>query len=429
MAPTRNNFPSSKKPRIFYGHWIVAVAFFCAFINSGCGFYAFSLFVKPLQTEFGWGRGSIMVALTIFFLIGGVSAPVVGRIVDRYGARKVIAAGALITGFGFFLLSLVHSLWFFYTGYIVAGLGMASAGMIPATTLVSNWFEKWRGTAIGIMSSGIGAGGFVFAPLIGAYLIPNFGWRTSYLTMALSTLVIIPLALLVLKTKPEDIGLLPDGRQYEGSVSEPEASFSPSQGLTLKMALATSGFWLISISFLAHGFCEVGTLQTQVPHLVDIGFPLTTASTAFGVVGFFSLIGKFGFGWLCDRILVKYACALGLGVQLVGLLILLTVRPESALASLWLYAVVIGLGVGSWLPTMSMLVSTNFGLAAYGTIFGVTSFIMSIGASTGPLMAGYIFDIVGSYHWAFIVFIVLYSIAILTVLAVRRPQSLEDFIV
>jgi MFS family permease len=424
MAPTRNNFPSSKKPRIFYGYWIVAIAFLCAFINSGCGFYAFSLFVKPLQAEFGWSRGGIMVALTIFFLIGGVSAPVVGRLVDRYGARNVIATGALITGFGFFLLSLAHTLWFFYVGYIVAGLGMASAGMIPATTLVSNWFEKRRGTAIGIMSSGIGAGGFVFAPLIGAYLIPNFGWRTSYLTMALSTLVIIPFALLVLKTKPEDIGLYPDGRQYEGSVSEPEASFSPSQGLTLKMALATSGFWLISISFLAHGFCEVGTLQTQVPHLEDIGFPLTTASTAFGVVGFFSLIGKFGFGWLCDRILAKYACALGLGVQLAGLLILLTVRPESALASLWLYAVVIGLGVGSWLPTMSMLVSTNFGLAAYGTIFGLTSFIMSIGASTGPLMAGYIFDIVGSYHWAFIVFIILYSIAILTVLAVRRPQSL-----
>jgi len=136
MAPTENNFPSSKKPRIFYGYWIVAVAFFCAFINSGCGFYAFSLFVKPLQAEFGWGRGGIMVALTIFFLIGGVSAPVVGRLVDRFGARSVIATGALITGFGFILLSLTHSLWFFYTGYIVAGLGMASAGMIPATTLV-----------------------------------------------------------------------------------------------------------------------------------------------------------------------------------------------------------------------------------------------------------------------------------------------------
>jgi len=92
----------------------VATAFFCAFIHSGCGFYAFSLFVTPLQAEFGWGRGGIMVALTIFFLIGGMSAPAVGRLVDRYGARNVIATGAFITGVGFVLLGLVHTLWFFY---------------------------------------------------------------------------------------------------------------------------------------------------------------------------------------------------------------------------------------------------------------------------------------------------------------------------
>ncbi|MBW2053804.1 MAG: MFS transporter [Deltaproteobacteria bacterium] len=364
----KNHSLPLKKPKFFYGYWIVAVAFFCAFINSGCGFYAFSLFVSPLQKEFNWGRGEIMFALSIFFLIGGMSAPVVGRLVDRFGAKKVIASGAFICGLGFVLLSLTQTLRSFYASYIVAGIGMSGAGMVPATSLVSNWFDKRRGTAIGIMSGGIGAGGLVFAPLIGAYLIPHFGWRSTYLVLAVSTWIIIPLALLVLKTRPEDMGLSPDGRQGDRPVTAPGGSFSASQGLTLKMAIATFSLWIIAISFLAHGFCEVGILQTQVPYLKDIGFPLALASAAFGVVGLFSLLGKIFFGWLCDRIKAQYACAIGLGVELVGLLILLVVRPASPMAILWLYAVVMGLGVGSWLPTMSMLVSTNFGLAAYGTI-------------------------------------------------------------
>ncbi|MFH1487638.1 MAG: MFS transporter, partial [Pseudomonadota bacterium] len=194
------------------------------------------------------------------------------------------------------------------------------------------------------------------------------------------------------------------------------------RGLTLKMALATSSFWLIAISFLTHGFSEVGILQTHVPHLEDVGFPLTKASAAFGVVGLFSLIGKFFFGWLCDRMEAKYACAIGLGVQVTGLFILLCVRPTSPPVLLYLYAVVIGLGVGSWLPAMSMLVSTNFGLLAYGSIFGMTSLMLSVGSATGPLMAGYVFDITGNYNLAFIIFILFYGIAIPTVLAVGRPK-------
>ena len=413
---------SFKKPKIFYGYWIVAVAFFCAFINAGCGFYAFSFFVNPLQMEFDWGRGEIMVGLSIFFLIGGMSAPVVGRLVDRFGAKKIMAGGAFISGLGFIVLGLTKTIWSFYAGYVVAGIGMSGAGMVPGTALVSNWFAKWRGTAVGIMSGGIGAGGLVFAPLIGAYLIPHFGWRTTYVILTLSTWIIIPLALLVIKTRPEEMGLHPDGIPKDESANGIKPTSSISRGLTLKMALATFSLWCLAVSFLLHGFCEVGVLQTQVPYFKDIGFPVAMVSAAFGVVGLFSLLGKIIFGWLCDRIKVKYACAIGLCVELTGLCILLTVSPASPAAILWLYAVIMGLGVGSWLPTMSMLVSTNFGLGAYGAIYGVISLSMSFGSSTGPLTAGYIYDATGSYHGAFNLFFILYIVAIITVLAVRRPK-------
>ncbi|MBW2624285.1 MAG: MFS transporter, partial [Deltaproteobacteria bacterium] len=397
-----------KKPKFFYGYWIVATAFFCAFINSGIGFYAFSLFVKPLQDEFGWGRGQIMVAVSIFFSIGGISAPIVGRLVDRFGARRVMSIGAAITVCGFITLSTTRFLWAFYAGYVIAGLGMAGAGMVPGTTLVSNWFNKRRGTAVGVMSGGLGAGGLVFAPLIGAFLIPNFGWRTSYLVMSMATAIIIPLALFIIKTRPEDMGLFPDGVPAPPPETTSGTSTSPTPGPGLKMALTTSGFWLMAVSFMAHGFCEVGILQTQIPYLRDLGFPMAKASAAFGVVGFFSFTGKIFFGWLCDRIKAKYACAIGLTVELIGILILYFTRLASPEAMLWIYAVIMGLGVGSWLPTMSMLVSTNYGLAAYGSIYGMISLTMSIGAATGPLTSGFIYDLTGNYNWAFIIFIVLY---------------------
>ena len=143
----------------------------------------------------------------------------------------------------------------------------------------------------------------------------------------------------------------------------------------------------------------------------------------FGAVGLSSTIGKFLFGWLCDQIQAKYACAIGLGFQLAGVLILISVHQSSSAPILWLYAIVIGLGVGSWLPAMSMIVSSNFGLAEYGSIFGLVSVNMAVGGAIGPLVAGSVFDAAGGYHWAFIIFIISYLVAIPTVLLVRRPQS------
>jgi len=411
-------------PKVFYGYWIVAVAFLCLFIFSGCGFYAFSLFVKSLQTDLGWGRGEIMAAYTAFFLTMGVASPFVGRLVDRYGTKKVISIGAFIGGIGFILLSLTDNLWLFYLGYAVIGIGMAAMGTVPTSAVVSSWFKKRRGLAIGIMSVGVGIGGLALAPLVGGYLIPNFGWRAAYLALAVLMWVLIPLALLVIKEKPADMGLYPDGAEAPGGVAEAKTSLSSSEGLSLKMALATSTLWLMAVSFFINGFCQNGIIQNQVPHLEDIGFPITAAVTALGVVGLGSAIGKFGFGWLCDQIQVKYACAIGLVFQIAGHIVLMNVGATSSPALIWLYAVLMGLGIGGWLPTMSMLTSTNFGLASYGAIFGATTFMQLSGGATGPLMAGYIYDTLNTYYRAFIIFLTLYVIGILATLAIRRPKPL-----
>ena len=417
-----------KNPKVFYGYWILVATFFCLFIYAGCGFYAFSLFVRPLQADFGWGRGEINAAFTILFLVSGMASPFIGKVVDRYGARRVISIGAAIVGLGFILLSVMSNLWHFYVVYAVIGVGMTAIGQVPTSAIVSNWFEKRRGLVIGVMSTGIGIGGFALAPLVGGYIIPSFGWRVSYLVLAmLAWVLIIPLALLVMKTKPADMGLYPDGRQAPDAMTGAEALSSTAKGLTLKMALATSAFWLICISFLLNQFSQIGLVQSQVPHLEDIGFPVVTAATALGFVGLASAIGKFGFGWLCDRIPAKYACSIGLGFMLTGVIIFMNIKPTSPLAIVWLYAFSTGLGSGSWLPTMSMLISTNFGLVTYGTIFGVVALFQNLGMAVSPLMAGYMYDTMNTYHLAFIIFLVLFGIAILAMLAVRRPKVLVEF--
>jgi len=408
--------------RVFYGYWIVAFTFLCLTICIGCGSFVYSLFVKPLQEAMDWSRGQIMVGFTIFFLLMGVASPFVGRMVDAFGARRVVPLGALVMGLGFVLLSTVDHLPLFYVGYMLVGSGAAGIGVVPCSALVSNWFKKKRGLAIGLMSSGIGAGGVVMAPVAG-YLLDAVGWRGTYLALAVIVWVaIIPLALLVVSTRPEDIGLNPDG------AAEHPAELSAKRrgkgaGIPLKVAMGTAAFWLISVSFFASNFSSMGGLQSQGPNLIDLGFPASTAALALGIIGFGSGVGKFIFGWLCDRMPPKWACVIGLSIQVCGVLVVLGVTRDSSMATIWCYALLMGFGSGSWLPTVSLLTSGSFGLKHYGSVFGVINLLLNIGTATGPLAGGMVFDATGTYRWAFILFAALYAVALPSVALVRRPRA------
>ena len=410
-----------KKIKIFYGYWILLVAFLCLLIPTGCGYFVFSLFIRPLQADMGWNRAGIMVAFSILLLVTGGTSPFAGRIVDHYGPKRVICTGVPIMCLGLVLLSTTTSLWQFYLGYAIVGIGTAASSQVAASTMVSNWFNKKRGMAIGIMSMGIGAAGFIFAPLVGSYLIPSFGWRTSYLILAIIACVsLIPATLLIVKTKPSDIGLFPDGIKPTIPQKTNEGSSVSSQGLSLKAAFITMAFWLIAISYLTGGFSSVGVVQSQVPHFEDIGFSTATAVGALSLLGIASALGKFIFGWLCDKMKAKYVSAIGLVLQATGILILLNMSSATSQTLLWFYALLFGFSLGSWLPTMSMLTSTSFGMRSYGTIFGLLSFFQCIGIASGPFIAGYIFDITGSYHDAFVIFLLLYAVSIPTVLLIRQ---------
>jgi len=411
------------KPRVFYGYWILAACFVFCIISAGCTMIVFSLFVTPLQAALGWSRTEIMVAFTILVLCTGVMAPFAGRLVDRHGARKVIPLGALVGAIGFVLLSQMSSLWHYYVGYAVIGIGIAAIGQVTSSWVVSQWFSQRRGLAIGIMAMGMGLSGIVFAPLVAVYLLPNFGWSSTYLALAvISVGLVIPLSLFVIRTKPADMGLFPDGMEAAEAASLAEAKAS--EGLPLKMALATSAFWLISFSAMFN-HTHLGVVQNAFPHLSDMGFPVGVVASAIGIGSIMSTIGVFFFGWLCDRIPAKFASVIGLSITALGILIFVYVKPESPLALIWIYSIVVGFGIGSWMPTMSMLVSSSFGMAHYGSIFGMASLPQHIGAAVGPVLVAYLYDSMNTYYWAFIVILALVVLAIPLVLAVRRPASYQ----
>lgn len=418
---------SRRKPKIFYGYWILLVAFLGVFFMSGAGFYMFSFFIKPLAAEFGWSRGAIMVGVTIFFLVTAIASPFFGRAVDRYGARKVVALGALLAGLAFIWLGTMTSIWHFYIAWALVGIGIAGLGQIPATAVVSNWFVKRRGLAIGIISTGVGVGGFVFAALIGGYVIPTFTLRIGYFTAAaLFFIIIIPLALFVLRTKPSEMGLHPDNADTDNIPTPLSSPGLSSSGVTLRAALVTLPFWLMNFSFFLHAFAETAIFQSQVPHLQDIGFSAVLAASIHGAFGIGSTIGKFGFGWLCDHIKAKYVCSIGLVLQIIGTLIILNIDSLSSEALIVFYGIIMGVGIGAYLPTQSILTSQYFGLKSYGAIFGTMTFFWFLGCSVSPMIAGYVYDATNSYSIPFTISLGAYVLSLIAILVLRPPKRITS---
>ncbi len=423
---------TTKKHRFFYGYVVLGAAFLLQLIVNGCGSYVFSLFVNPLQSEFNWSRGDIMFALIVYNLVMAAVSPVVGRIVDRFGVKWLLAFGAAVYGAGLVLLGLMGSLWQFNLLWGIIGIGNTAVGFIPTTALIFNWFKKRRGLAVGAMGAGVGAGGFIVSPIVG-YLIPQLGWRTTYFVLGITmATVIVPLALFVIKTRPADVGQNPDGAadselensRGENKGSQPSAHGKPAAegGMTLKQAMTTSAFWLAFVAFTSFGFSQSAIFQNHAPHLRDVGFSAGIAALAVSACGFGSTFGKFSFGVLCDWIKPKYTLALGIALEMVAVFILMNITADSPVALVYLYAIIYGVGIGCWLPSLSMITSTTFGLAYYGSIFGVYNFVHMIGNSVGPYTAGVIYDATGSYHLAFIVFLVVFAATIPLVLLIRQPR-------
>jgi MFS family permease len=417
------------KQKIYHGYWVLGCCFTFCLVVLGCSNMSFSLFIKLLQEAQGWSRTEIMAAFTILIVVNGVTSPFIGLLVDRFGARAIISLGALLVTVGLLVLSRMVHLRHLYFAYVLIGMGSTAAGPLSLSYVASNWFQRNRGRAVGVVAMGMGGAAIVFVPLIAVYLIPRFGWRGAYLVLgAINAALVVPACWFVLRTRPSDMGLHPDGIGLSEAVDGPRESTSAKrprfEGVSLKMAVATPAFWLIGASLLFF-HTHLGVLLSVFPHLMDIGFSAGIAASVLSVYGVAGTLSQFSFGWLCDKITARRASAIGLGLTVAGILILICISPRSPMPLIWTYAVVMGFGVGSWLPTMSMLTSSTFGMVSYGAIFGLLSIFQNIGGATGPLIAGSVYDSTHAFLWSFVTILILVAVAIPLVLMVKRPAEAQ----
>ncbi|MQG21198.1 MAG: MFS transporter [SAR202 cluster bacterium] len=408
---------------VFYGWWIAIAAMTVLSVGAGVYWQGFGVFFLPLAHEFSTSRAALSGVVSISQLEGGLLGPVGGYLVDRYGPRKMMLIGGSFMGLGFLLLSQVQSLMMFYVVFLlVISVGMSIGIRVPALVAPVNWFIKKRGRALGIATSGGGLGG-VFVPFLG-WLIVAVGWRTTAVIAGLMVWVVaLPLAFFM-RTRPEDYGLLPDGERsvsqnVETSENGLEDTISGEAEYTLMQALKTPAFWFLAIVLGLRQLAIGAIALHQVPFLVGIGIRTEIAATVLGMTGVISILGRFGFGWLAEKISTRYVMAITMGLVALGSFVLANVGTWW---HLFFFVPIYAVGWGGGATLMFALRAEYFGRKAFGTISGAMDAIQMFGLVLGPVFAGLVYDLTESYYPAFITFAISAALAALTMVFIRPPE-------
>ncbi|MHC4611398.1 MAG: MFS transporter, partial [Planctomycetota bacterium] len=340
-----------------------------------------------------------------------------------HGPRGVVPVGAAIVGLSMVLLSTMQTLLHAYLLYILLALGAGGKSLVPVSTALSRWFDRRRGLAIGITLVGTGLGGVALAPMA-SVLDRDIGWRSGYLVFGvLIWVAVIPLLLLVLRRRPEDMGLLPDGDERPDASAKAEEQLeeppeAPSLGL--KEALRTPTFWLIALGFMLPMFAGRSIMIHLVPIITDSGVSPQKAATAYGVTAGLSVVGRLAFGYAADKFSKRHIYALCYLIQAVGICCLVGLEHLGPTVLIG-FIVIFGCSYGGGLALAPLLIGECFGIASMGVIFGVLGITAMLGGAFGPIFAGGVYDATHSYHMAFIVFLAAQIIAAIAIFNCRSP--------
>ena len=405
-----------KSKRMFYGWWVVILSIVGMCFSVGpVAVYTFGIFVKPLVKSFSSNRGTVSLAISMLNIGGAISLPLFGFIVDRIGARKVIAAGLTAFAICLFALSRVHPpVWQLLFLYGMIGLLASGDSPVSFSKVVANWFNRKRGFALGIATTGIGLGGFIL-PSLTQFLIERFSWRQAYLILGIPVLLIAPVIAILYTDKPEEKGLLPDG----GEANDHESANTVVAGMSIKEAMQTRTFWLLYIMYLFIAACTLGTLTHLSPLLTDRGFSAKYAAFATSIFGAANILGRLINGYLVDKFFAPYVAAVSVFGAAIGVG-LLWLGSGAVLFS----AALLGFLVGSEADIMPYLLSRYFGRKNLGTLFGFIFSAFTIGVATGPYLFGMTFDRTHSYQIPLAcAFIMLLIITILTLTLKKYKMS------
>jgi MFS family permease len=376
----------------------------------------YAVFLQPLEREFGWTRSQVTGVYSLYLVVNGFTAPLVGMFFDRLGPRWVYGAGVATLAAAFLLASGMSSLWQFYLfiGAMI-GLGVSLNGMVPGSALLSRWYRTRLSTAIGIAFGAVGVGVIVFVPLA-QYLITHYDWRTAYRALGLLLVASLPVVLFILPWRSFAAGLPEEPRPAGAPAAQEE-------GWTLARAMRTPIYWGLAQIF----FCTATGMFTVVVQLVaffvDVGFTPLTAATAFGVIGMMSALSIMSSGLLSDRFGYRRTVTASFAGTATGLAILYALTYGASFVLLVLFVPIFGLCLGTRGPVVSSICARYFGGRNVATIYGTIYSSNAIGAAIGSVTGGLLHDLTGGYRAGLLVAVVFIFFAALpfwTVPALRN---------
>lgn len=412
-----------RKPPVFYGWWLVLACLLLQAIGAGCTMYLFSLLAGEVERDFEVSRAVVMMAATGHGFAMGVFAPKLGGLLDRYSIRSVVIGSAMVMGGGFVLISFTPTVWGFVGGYtLLIPIGSAVLTMLFSPMLLSRWFERNRGLAIGIAALGTQFGGLVVPPLV-ALIIEAYDWRFAMRIVGIAAaLLVFVLARTVLVDRPSEKGLAPDGDPIDATQhqsTDRHADRTVDDGVTA-VILRDRNFWLAAFGMSVIVSSYGVLLSNLALFATDIGTPREQAAL---LISLFAIIGMFSSpiaGRLCDMIDIRWIFA---GIFAINIVALSVFSMAGSYRELAVATVIVALAGGAISPFYGAMIGRLFDLRLFGRVLGTMSFISFSVAGVAPVISGWVFDLTNSYRMLFIGLIVLMAIpmSLIPLIRVRRP--------
>jgi MFS family permease len=398
---------------LFTGWTVLAGAFFGYAIAQGL-MHSYAVFLVAYLGEFGWGRAETSVAYSVSQLVLGISSPLVGVLVDRFGTRVLVTAGALVLAGGLAANATVSSLWQIVLLYgVVMTLGSNCLGLVVSVPILSRWFVRRRGLAMSVVQSANGFGRAASAPLV-QLLITAIGWRRSYLALAaMMAAAVIPIVRAFPTREPAAADAEPGAR--------PLRAASSARVWTVATAMGTPHFWLLFAVYLLTGLGSFLVSLHQLAWAIDVGFDPLYAASVLGTGSLLAVVGTIATGTISDYIGREVSAILAYAISIIGVICALLITSPDQHALLWLHACFFGLTWGARGPQITAKTADLFQGPHLGAILGVISIGTGLGAAGGAWAAGLIFDLSGSYRLAFQLAIAFYAVGSGAFWMLRRP--------
>ena len=396
-----NDTKVTKKSPVYYGWYIVAATMFISFVGVGTR-QGFGVFVVPMSEDFGWSRGTISLAASLGVLLNGLIQPFMGVLLDRFGGRKLIVFSLILLGFATISLAFTfHILYLIFVYGILSSVALGGMSITTTGAMLSKWFRRRRATALSLSSAGLSMGALILVPFA-MYLLLATNWRITWAVLGLLVLLLaLPLAIVFLRDDPAKLGLFPDGDAAppeEAGGKKGKSPRGPLEADGWRESFRSMPIWQMTASYFVCGATTSMLSVHFVPYALGLGVSPGRAALAFGLMMALNVVGAIGAGMLSDRFSRKNLLALTYFVRGCAYILLLVLPGEM---SLWAFASVAGFSWIASAPLTTSLTADVYGLKAIGTITGVTFLFHAVGGFFAILLAGYLFDLTGSYTLPF----------------------------